>query len=129
MDKPCSLVNPVARARGLGSSHHGAGQWLMERISAAVLLPLVFWLVWAVVHMDHDYAAFRTWLHQPVNAILMILTVLPLFYHTAYGIQVVIEDYVHCHVMKLCSSVGVKLLSAAATIACVFSILKIALSI
>jgi succinate dehydrogenase / fumarate reductase membrane anchor subunit len=121
-----NLINPLAKARGLGSTHHGAEQWLAERISAAVLLPLIGWLVWSVVHMDHDYATFTTWLHQPVNAILMIITLLPMLYHSAYGLQVVIEDYVHCSMLRLCSIIGVKLVSLALAIACIFSILKIA---
>lgn len=120
------LVAPLARARGLGSSHHGAGHWMAERVSAAILLPLVLWLTWSVVHMDHDYASFTTWLHQPVNAMLMILTVLPLFYHMAYGLVVVIEDYVHCGAMKFVAINGVKLASLAAAIICVVSILKVA---
>lgn len=120
------LVAPLARARGLGSSHHGSGQWVAERVSAAILLPLVLWLTWVVVHMDHDYATFTAWLHQPVNAVLMILTVLPLFYHAAYGLVVVIEDYVHCNTMKFVSINGVKLVALAMTVIAVVSILKVA---
>lgn len=119
------LVAPLAKARGLGSSHHGAGQWVAERISAVVLLPFVLWLTWSVVHMAHDYATFTAWLHQPVNAVLMILAVLPLFYHTAYGLVVVIEDYVHCTCMKFVSVYGVKLLALALAIVSIVSILKV----
>lgn len=120
------LVAPLAKARGLGSSHHGTGQWIAERVSAAILLPFTFWLVWSVVHMDHDYATFTAWLHQPVNALLMIFAVLPLFYHAAYGLIVVIEDYVHCHVTKFFSVYGIKILALALTIVSVVSILKVA---
>jgi len=120
------LVAPLAKARGLGSTHHGSGQWVAERVSALVILPLVFWLTWSVVHMDHDYASFTAWLHQPLNALLMILTLLPLFYHSAYGLVVVIEDYVQCAVTKFISINGVKLASLALAIISVVSILKVA---
>jgi succinate dehydrogenase / fumarate reductase membrane anchor subunit len=120
------LVAPLAKARGLGSNHHGSGQWLAERVSALIILPLVFWLTWSVVHMDHDYASFTAWLHQPLNALLMILTLLPMFYHSAYGLIVVIEDYVHGAAMRFISVYGVKLVSLVLAIISVVSILKIA---
>lgn len=121
-----ALVAPLAKARGLGSTHHGAGQWIAERVSAALLLPLAFWLVWSVVHMGHDYASFTAWLRQPLNALLMILTVLPLFYHAAYGLVVVIEDYVHCTATKFISVYGVKLAALILAVVCVASVLKVA---
>ena len=34
------------------------------------------------------------WLKKPVNSVLMILAVLTMFYHSALGVQVVIEDYI-----------------------------------
>lgn len=120
------LVSPLAKARGLGSNHHGAGQWLAERVSAVLILPFMVWLTCAVVHMDHDYASFTTWLHQPINAMLMIFAVLPLFYHAAYGLVVVIEDYVHGMAMRLISVYGVKLLALALAIVSIVSILKVA---
>ena len=123
-----TLVNPLARARGLGSTHHGFSHWINERVSAVVALPLMLWLVWSVVNMDHSYEGFTAWLHAPVNAVLMILSVLSVFYHTAMGLQVVVEDYVHHEGLKLCKLYGIKLLFLAMTIACVFSILKIAFS-
>jgi len=35
------------------------------------------------------------WLHAPLNAILMALLLITLFWHTALGLGVVIKDYVH----------------------------------
>ena len=35
-----------------------------------------------------------TWVAQPVNAILLILTLSAALYHMRLGIQVVIEDYI-----------------------------------
>lgn len=124
--KSDKFVNPLAKARGLGSTHSGVEHWMHQRITAVANIPLMLWLVWSVTHMDHDYASFIAWLHAPVNAVLMILAVLSIFYHAALGMQVVYEDYLHCSCLRLIKIVGMKLFFAAAGIACIFSILKIA---
>jgi len=129
MEKKEQIVHPLQKARGLGSSHDGTGQWLHERVSGLVSLPLMLWLVWSVIQMTGwDYRTFTDWLAQPVNAVLMILSVLTVFYHAALGMQVVYDDYIHHHGLRMVKVVGMKLFFAAAALACVFSILKIAFS-
>ncbi len=88
--------SPVARARGLGSAKAGIAPWWAERASAVALVPLTLWFAASIiVHTNSDYAAFIGWLRTPVATTLMILLLVTLFYHTALGLQVVIEDYVH----------------------------------
>lgn len=122
-----SLKSELSRVRGLGASGSGAETWLNERISAIASLPLVFWLIWAVVRMPSwDYSTFVYWLATPINAILMILSVISIFWHAALGSRVIVEDYIHNEAFKFVKLIGIKLFFTAAAIACVFSILKIA---
>lgn len=119
--------SPLGRARGMGSAHEGAEHWLWQRITAISNLVLVSWLLWSVVHFQGwDYETFTTWLSAPVNAILMILALLSVFYHAALGSQVIVEDYVSCEVMKTAKLIGIKLFFFAMAVASVFSVLKIA---
>lgn len=119
----------LGRARGLGSSKDGTHHWMHERITSLTSIPLMLWLVWSVVDMQGwDYAAFTSWLAQPLNAFLMALSVISTFYHAALGVQVIVEDYVHCHVMKLCTLIGFKLAFLVTALASIFSIIKIALA-
>ncbi len=121
------IKTPLARARGLGSAHGAAEHWWQERLTSIAAVPLVLWLACSVVNMPGwDYETFTSWLAAPVNAILMILTILVIFYHAALGSQVVVEDYIHNEGFKLFKLVGIKLYFFAATVACVFSVLKIA---
>lgn len=123
---PERILSPLARARGAGSAHHGSGHWLHQRITAVANIPLMLWLVWSVVHMrGWEYADVTMWLAQPVNAILMVLAVLSTFYHAVLGLQVVIEDYVHCECMKLASLIGLRLVFVALGVAAIFSVLKV----
>lgn len=88
--------SPLARSMGLGSAKAGAGRWWSERLSAVALVPVTLWFVGAIiVHASADYASFIFWMKSPVTATLMIILLIALFRHTALGLQVVIEDYVH----------------------------------
>ncbi|QQG36099.1 MAG: succinate dehydrogenase, hydrophobic membrane anchor protein [Micavibrio aeruginosavorus] len=121
------ILSPLARARGAGSAHHGAGHWMRQRITAIANIPLMLWLVWSVVHMQGwGYADVTAWLAQPVNAVLMILAVLSTFYHAALGAQVVVEDYVPHPGFRMGKIIGLRLFFIAAAVASVFSILKVA---
>ncbi len=127
-EKNNKFQSPLGRARGLGSTHEGAHHWLMERITAIMILPLVLWVVYAMIEMrGKSYWEFTQWLTQPGNATLMILFIGGVYYHAAMGLQVVIEDYVGSHAKKLLLIIGTKIAFAFLGVASVFSILKIAL--
>ncbi len=86
----------AARARGLGSARRGTGAWRSERVTALALVPLTLWLVASLVALGGaDRTAFVSWLGRPLNGFLTILLLIAVFRHTALGLQVVIEDYVH----------------------------------
>ncbi|MAF97148.1 MAG: succinate dehydrogenase, hydrophobic membrane anchor protein [Micavibrio sp.] len=122
------MKTPLARARGLGAAGHGSDHWMAQRITAFANVPLVIWFVYSLVSLKGaDYVSFTTWLAEPVNAILAILFIISNFYHAALGLQVVIEDYIHCEVMKTVKLVVMKLVLFGLGTAAIFSILKIAL--
>ena len=90
------MRSPLARASGLGSAKDGATLWWAERVSAVALVPLTLWFVASIIaHTGSDYDPFIAWLRMPLASSLMILLLVALFYHTALGLQVVIEDYIH----------------------------------
>ena len=95
MDKE-RMRSPLGRALGLGSAKDGVEQWWLERVTAIALVPLTVWFAASiVVHMNSDYATAIAWLRTPLATTLMVLLLTALFWHTALGLQVVIEDYVH----------------------------------
>jgi succinate dehydrogenase / fumarate reductase, membrane anchor subunit len=90
------MRSPLARAIGLGSAKEGLRDWWAERVSAVALIPLTLWFTAVIIaHSGSDYVTFIGWIRSPLSATLMILLLLALFHHTALGLQVVIEDYVH----------------------------------
>ena len=66
-------------------------------------------------------------LHQPVNAIAMLLFVIASVIHMTLGLQVVIEDYVHTEGSKLLLFLANKAFGWIIGVASVFAILRIAL--
>jgi succinate dehydrogenase / fumarate reductase membrane anchor subunit len=91
-----SLQSPLGRALGFGSAKTGAGHWWVQRLTAVALVPLGLWFVFALLGLQHgNYQLVAAWVAEPVNAILLILLMLTVIYHSSLGLQVVIEDYVH----------------------------------
>jgi succinate dehydrogenase / fumarate reductase membrane anchor subunit len=78
-----------------------------------------------IAHAGADYATFIAWIRTPLAATLMILLLLALFRHTALGLQVVIEDYVHSGA-KFAAVVAVELGRIALATAGIVATLRIA---
>jgi succinate dehydrogenase / fumarate reductase membrane anchor subunit len=117
----------LARAMGLGSAKEGVGHWWSQRVSAVALIPLTLWFVASIIaHTGSEYATFIAWLRTPLASILMILLLIAIFYHTALGLQVVIEDYVHSRA-KFAALVAVRLVCFALAAAGIITTLRIAL--
>jgi succinate dehydrogenase / fumarate reductase membrane anchor subunit len=122
------LRSSLGRARGLGSAKEGVGHWWAQRVTAIALVPLSIWFVVAAISlMGADYAEYQAWIGQFGNALLMILTVLVLFYHAYLGMQVVIEDYVHGDGVRVVSLLAAKFVLAALAASCVLAVVLVAL--
>jgi succinate dehydrogenase / fumarate reductase membrane anchor subunit len=123
-----SYRTPLSRARGLGSAKHGVGQWISERVSAIALVPLTLWAVFGVLRLaanDYDFAV--AWIGQPLNAVLMALTIAISFWHMHGGLRVIIEDYIHVALNKSALMLINLFVCALAGALAIFSILKVAL--
>jgi len=97
-----SMVNPLARARGLGSAKEGVHHWYVQRASAILLIFLVAWMIYAMFSLaGTGYAEAAEFVARPVNAAFLAVLLVTLFYHAMLGLQVVIEDYVHQPVVEV----------------------------
>jgi succinate dehydrogenase / fumarate reductase membrane anchor subunit len=122
------MRSPLGRAIGLGSAKEGVTHWWRQRVSALALVPLTLWFVIAVIGLaGTDHAAFVTWVRSPMPAVFLILLLVATFYHTALGLQVVIEDYVHGEVTRLAALLAVRLLCILFAVRGILAVLKMAL--
>ena len=78
------------------SERHGAGEWTIEKVCLALLMPLGLWVVSTVFTLTGaGYDAVRAWASSPLNAGLAVLTTLAVFLYVALAWKVIIEDYIH----------------------------------
>jgi succinate dehydrogenase / fumarate reductase membrane anchor subunit len=123
------MRSPLGRAIGLGSAKEGVDHWWLQRLTAIALVPLTLWFVTAVIGLaGADLEAFSDWVGDPVPAVLLILLLIATFYHSALGLQVVIEDYVENEAARLTLLIVMKLASVVLAALAVFAVLKLALS-
>jgi succinate dehydrogenase / fumarate reductase, membrane anchor subunit len=123
-----SLMTPLNRVLGLGTAKGAAEHWWLQRVTAVALLPLGLWFAYELLTLrGFDYASVAAWVRQPVTSILLILMVVAVGYHSALGVQVVIEDYVTGKGAKAATLIASTLAHAGLTIAAAFAVLKIAL--
>lgn len=123
-----SLRSPLSRARGLGSAKDGVHHFWVQRVSAVALVPLTLWFVFSVAQLaGGDFYAVRHWVSAPSVAIMLVLFLATTLYHSALGVQVVIEDYVHHEGLKLAALMGQKFLHAIVGVASIFAVLRVAL--
>ncbi|RMF96377.1 MAG: succinate dehydrogenase, hydrophobic membrane anchor protein [Gammaproteobacteria bacterium] len=91
-----SLQTPLRRVLGLGSAREGTGDWLGQRLSAVAIAPLGLWFAFSMLGLEHgQYELVRSWIAEPAHAILLILLLVAVLYHSRLGLRVVIEDYLH----------------------------------
>ena len=67
------------------------------------------------------------WLRSPLNAVLMALLLIVLFWHTAMGLGVVIKDYVHAIHQRTVTLIAMRVTCLAFAVAGIAAIVCIAL--
>ncbi|MGH6996716.1 MAG: succinate dehydrogenase, hydrophobic membrane anchor protein, partial [Phenylobacterium sp.] len=96
-----TLRTPRSRALGLGSAHHGVGHFIVEHVTAVMLVPLVLWGAWVAIQLaGQGYDAAAYWIAKPVNAVLLAVLLVCALVHVKNAMQVVIEDYIGRFVTK-----------------------------
>jgi succinate dehydrogenase / fumarate reductase membrane anchor subunit len=85
----------IGEVRGLGSSHHGSGHWLLMHSTSAGSLIACLYLVFSLLLLgDLSHATLVNWLSGPGPSLALALLIVAVFWHARLGLQVLIEDYV-----------------------------------
>ena len=121
-----SLRTPLGRVLGLGTAKDGTGHFVAQRISAIAIVLLGPWFAWSLLTIESfAYLDVMRFVASPMNGVLLSLMVVTVAYHSYLGVQVVIEDYVHAHGVKLLSLIASRFAHVFLAIASVYAILRI----
>jgi succinate dehydrogenase / fumarate reductase membrane anchor subunit len=124
-----SLRTPLGTVLGLGSAREGTGHFWGQRVSGMGLLIVGLWFVYSMLTLPgFSHAEATTFIGAPLNAVMLLLLVVTLAYHSSLGVQVVIEDYVHAHGVKLAALILSRFAHTFLAVAAVYAIIKIGLS-
>jgi len=127
MSKP-TLNHPLAQVRGLGSAHDGTHHFWLQRLTALALVPLTIWFVASVVcKLTASHEEFVLWMKSIPVATAMVIFLIATLWHAALGLQVVLEDYVHTHMLRTLSIILVKFACFTLAVMGVLAVLKISL--
>ena len=122
------MRSPLGRALGLGSAKEGVEHWWAQRITAITLVPLALWFVMTVIGLaGAEHGLLVDWVSQPLAAVLLILFLVATFYHSALGLQVVIEDYVANEAARLGLIIAMRLAHILLAALGIFAVLRIAI--
>jgi succinate dehydrogenase / fumarate reductase, membrane anchor subunit len=123
-----SLRTPLSRVLGSGAAGEGTAHWWQQRVTAIALIPLSLWFFTGLLlRRAGTYSEMHDWLSRPWPALLAILLVVTLAWHSRLGVQVVIEDYVHGKGVKTTLLLLSVFLHVLAALAGVFALLRLAI--
>lgn len=96
------IRTPMGKIEGLGSARSGTHHFWALRVSSIALVPLSIWFVAsALAYVGAEQGAVAAYFAEPLNAVLMFLFIITCAYHSALGLQTVIEDYFHQESLKI----------------------------
>ena len=121
-----SLRSPLGRVLGLGTAKDGTDHWWGQRVSGVAMVLLGLWFAISLATLpSFDYADVTAFASELPNPVLLILLCITMAYHSYLGVQVVIEDYVHSHGLKVASLVLSRFAHVFFAAVGVFAILKL----
>ena len=116
----------LAKVKGLGSAKSGTEHFWMQRITAITLIPLSFWMVaFTQQLLQSSHQEIVAWLSEPLNTLFAVCWIIAAFYHSALGLQVIVEDYIPTEWLKITLVWSIKLFFLFAGIAGVITVFKI----
>ena len=124
-----SLRTPLGRVLGLGTAKDGTEHFIAQRVSAIALVILGLWFLYSMYMLDgYAYLQLMRFIAEPLNGVLLSLLSATIAFHSYLGVQIVIEDYVHAHGLKIISLIASRFAHVFLGIASVYAVIRIGLA-
>ena len=70
-------------------------KWLIQRITALLLIPLTFWFIYSAISLSKmEYDETITFFRSYLNSFLFYIMMMVMLLHAKLGLQTIIDDYV-----------------------------------
>ena len=78
-----------------------ASKWIMQRLTAVILIPLTFWFVYQCVLLSsYEYDQIRAFFFSKINTLLFFILIMSMLYHAKLGNDTIVDDYVTSNNLK-----------------------------
>ena len=127
IEQQTRLQPPLGRVRGFGSAKNGTHHWWMQRVTSIALTPLMIWFAFSVAtRAGEPWEVMAEWIARPFNAVLLFVLTAIGFYHTAQGLQVVVEDYIRPDRSVMVVNMAIKAVLTLLALLAALSIIRLA---
>ena len=103
-----------------------ASKWIMQRLTAVILIPLTFWFVYqCVILSNYEYEQIKSFFYSKINASLFFILIIAMLYHAKLGNETIIEDYVTSVNLKKITKLSISVLTYSSMILTTISLFYI----
>ena len=87
-------------------------KWIMQRLTAVILIPLTFWFVYQCVLLSsYEYDQIKSFFFSKINASLFFVLIIAMLYHAKLGNETIVEDYVTSVNLKKITKLSISVLT------------------
>ena len=89
-----------------------ASKWIMQRLTAVILIPLTFWFVYQFVLLsNYEYDQIKAFFFSKINASLFFILIIAMLYHAKLGNETIVEDYVTSINLKKATKLSISIIA------------------
>ena len=104
-------------------------KWIIQRITAVLLIPLSFWFIYnCLLFSQMNYNELFIFFNTLTNSFLFLLTMIIVLIHAKIGCETILDDYIKSNSLKKNLKIIINILVYLSILSVILSVLRILLS-